>query len=298
MQRMKRDKTAEAREALAPSGLKTYTESNRQAWNEVTPLHQKAAKAKWDSAFSRAGFVRLPGVQLDLLKGIGIAGKSVAHLCCNNGIELLSLKNLGAGLCVGFDISDEAVKEAQERAQRCGIDCRFVRTDVYDIGAEYDNWFDMVYITVGCLGWLPDLNRFTARAAALLRDRGCIFMHEIHPFYEMLPFDNDAVGDPLRIVGPYFKPAPYIEYGGLDYLGNVDYPSAAAQYWFVHTMSDIITSLIACGLSLEHFREYEAAITPHQRPIEQLKAGVPLSYTLVARKQSRASAGCPNGDAS
>lgn len=117
--------------------FKNYTQANREAWNEVMPRHQEAARAKWDNAFMRPGFVCMDEVELDLLRKMGIKDKAVTHLCCNNGVELLSLKNLGAGMCIGFDISDVAIQEARVRAQRCRIDCQFVRTDVYEITAEY-----------------------------------------------------------------------------------------------------------------------------------------------------------------
>jgi SAM-dependent methyltransferase len=57
-----------------------------------------------------------------------------------------------------------------------------VRTDVYEIGTEYDDRFDVVYVSSGGLGWLPDLPLFFAGAAALLREGGHVFVHEIHPF--------------------------------------------------------------------------------------------------------------------
>lgn len=34
------------------SGIKRYTEANREAWNEVMPLHQRAAKEMWNDSFS------------------------------------------------------------------------------------------------------------------------------------------------------------------------------------------------------------------------------------------------------
>jgi 2-polyprenyl-3-methyl-5-hydroxy-6-metoxy-1,4-benzoquinol methylase len=243
------------------SDLKKYTEANREAWNEVTPWHQKAAKEKWDSAFMQPGFVCLDSIEVDILQQVGVGGKSIAHLCCNNGIELLSLKNLGAGGCVGFDICDEAIKEAQERAQRSHIACDFVRCDVYDIAAQYDNQFDMVYITIGAMGWLPDLKRFFARAAALLRENGRVFIHDMHPFAEMLPFDSSTQPATLSLVGPYFKTEPYVDYGGLDYLGHAEYISSKPQYGFVHTLSTILMSLIANGIAIEHFSEYETDIS-------------------------------------
>lgn len=267
------------------SELKKCTEANRAAWNEVMPRHQAAAKDKWDKAFLQPNYVRLDAGEIGFLQKMGIQGKDVVHLCCNNGIELLSLKNLGARTCVGFDISDEAIKEASERAQRCQIDCRFIRSDVYDIGAEFEERFDLVYITSGCLGWLPDLELFMEKAAALLRADGRIFIHEIHPFAEMLPADDGEEAGCLRINDPYFKKEPYINQGGLDYVGGSEYAAKTTQYWFVHTLSDILMSMIKNRLVVEHFSEYETDISAGHRRIEEAKAGIPLSYILIGRKQ-------------
>jgi ubiquinone/menaquinone biosynthesis C-methylase UbiE len=266
--------------------LKKYTQANREAWNEVMPLHQEAARAKWDNAFMQPGFVCMDEVELGQLRTMGIKDKAVAHLCCNNGVELLSLKNLGAGLCVGFDISDVAIQEARERAQHCRIDCRFVRADVYDIAPEFDDRFDVVYISAGGLGWIPDLKLFFAKAAALLQENGQVFIHEIHPFSEMLPFDADKAAEPLRIVDSYFQYEPIVEYGGLDYVGGSKYVSNKPQYWFVHTVSDILMSLAENGISLEHFSEYAMDVSAGHKQVEAARAGIPLSFILIGKKQA------------
>jgi len=271
---------------MKKSELKRYTEANRAAWNEVIPKHQQAAKDKWDKLFFQPGFVRLDHLEIELLQQVGIKDKTVIHLCCNNGVELLSLKNLGADECVGIDISDEAIKEASERAAKCRINCQFVRSDVYEIDAEYKDRFDIVYISVGCLGWMPDLKLFFEKAAALLRKDGLIFIHEIHPFVDMLPDDDGELADSLRIVGSYFKTEPYIEQGGLDYVGNSKYPATTTQYWFVHTMSSILMSLINNRINVEHFSEYTTALSPNHRRFEEAQAGIPLSYILIGRKQN------------
>ena len=74
--------------------LKRITESNRAAWNEVMPMHQRATSEKLDEVFSRPGYVRLDKTEIELLHKVGLEGRNVAHLCCNNGSELMSLKNL------------------------------------------------------------------------------------------------------------------------------------------------------------------------------------------------------------
>jgi len=265
------------------SELKRITESNRAAWNEVTPYHQRAAKQKWDMLFAQPGYSCIPDVELELLQHAGLKGKNVVHLCCNKGVELLSLKNLGAGECTGFDICDAAIEEAIERAMRSRIECKFIRTDVYEISAEYHNIFDIVYITVGCLSWLPDLKLFFAKAAALLKANGLVFIHEIHPFADLLPTGSHKDAGSLRIVEPYFKAEPYVDQGALDYLGNVIYPSKTTRFSFMHTLSSILTGLIENGFVIEKFVEYECAVSPEHLPIEAAGAGIPLSYILIAR---------------
>jgi len=262
--------------------LQRYTESNRAAWNEAMPYHQRAAKDKWDGRFAMPGYSCLAENELEEWQRFGLTGKAVAHLCCNNGVELMSLKNLGAGECVGFDISDAAILEAQERAALCNLDCRFVRTDVYAIDRQWDGRFDVVYITIGALGWLPDLARLFARAAMLLKEGGGVFIHEIHPLAEILPDDGKQEADPLRINDPYFKAEPWVDYGDLDYVGGVHYDSVLPQYGFAHPLSDVIMALIGSGLVVERFVEYDIDTSAgHKR---QEGKGLPLSYILVARR--------------
>ena len=269
---------------MTESDLKHLTESNRAAWNEVMPLHQRAAKDNLDKLFSDPGCVRLDEIEIGILKQVSLEGKNVAHLCCNNGTELMSLKNLGAAECVGFDICDEAVQEANGRAILNHIDCQFVRSDVYEIDETYNDRFDIVYISAGCLGWLPDLELFFTKAFTLLRSGGMVFIHEIHPIAEMLPCDDDKKPFNLCIVEPYFKKEPYKDQGGLDYVGHAEYDSTTTKYWFAHTLSDILMSLINNNLLIERFSEYETDISAGHRQIEEAKAGIPLSYILIARK--------------
>jgi len=267
-----------------PTALERYAEANRRAWNEVVPLHQKAARNRWDRSFSQPGYVCLDEVELDLLRRLNVKGRDIAHLCCNNGIELLSLKNLGAGTCVGFDISDEAIAEARTRADLCHIACQFVRTDVYRIDAQWDGRFDVIYVSAGALGWLPDLPRFFAQAARLLRAGGCVFIHEIHPVADILAGDDAPDADPLRIQDSYFRTEPYVEYGGLDYVGHTEYASSLPQYWFMHTLSEILMSMIDNGFGVEHLSEYPLDISGGHRRAEEANAGLPLSYVLIGRR--------------
>ncbi len=261
-----------------------YTEANRLSWNEAMSRHQKANGAKWDNAFSTPGFVALPLREQELLKSIGVSGKKIAHLCCNNGIELMSLKNMGADRCVGFDISDEAIKEACDRSAKAEIPCEFERTDVYKISKDHHGVFDIVYISIGCFGWMPDLKQFFEKVELLLNEEGTLFIHELHPFAEMLPSDDNEAADPLKIIEPYFKAEPYQDNSGIDYVGKTTYESRI-QYWFVWTLSDIIMGIIENDMVIVHFREYAEDISALHEKNQAAGIKIPLSYTMISRKK-------------
>jgi len=266
------------------SDFKKFTQANREAWNEAMPYHQTSNSDKWDIAFSERGYSVIKEPELSLIESMNIQGQNIAHICCNNGVELMSLKNMGAGDCVGFDISDAAIQEARERAARFGIACEFVQADAYDIPEEYEGVFDIVYISIGCLGWMPAIGRFFGKVATLLNESGELFIHESHPFSEMLPADDLENVDPLKIIEPYFKKEPYIDNDGIDYIGKTTYKSKT-MYWFVWTLSDIIMGIIENGLKLRHFSEYPDDISTLHQKNQEVGPDIPLSYILIAEKE-------------
>ena len=140
--------------------IKKYTEANRVAWNEVTPYHQKAKEGKFFRAFLEPGYSCLDKLITSKLNECGVQGKDVAQLGCNDGREILSLKNMGAKKTVGFDISDSFIEEGRKLAEMAKLTCEFVRTDIYEIPEDYNDSFDLIYISIGFLPWLPDLERF------------------------------------------------------------------------------------------------------------------------------------------
>ncbi|MCL1140125.1 class I SAM-dependent methyltransferase [Shewanella pneumatophori] len=247
------------------------------------PAHQKENRAKLDQAFKNKNHSVIINPELDEWYKLGFKGKDIAHLCCNNGIELMSLKNMGAGYCVGFDICDLAIEEATNRAAISNNDCQFVCTDVFDIKDEYHSKFDVVYITVGALGWLPDIKAFFAKVSALLKPTGSLFIYELHPVIEMLSQDDNLAAHPLQIIEPYFKSEPYEDTSGLDYVGKTA-EQTTTQYWFVWKISDIITAVIESGLNIARFIEYSHDISQSHNRNQAAGIELPMSYILVAKR--------------
>jgi SAM-dependent methyltransferase len=260
---------------------KAITAANLAAWEEAAPIHRRHNQAQLLADFTRPGHACLDEVETAVLNRLGLAGKAVAQLCCNNGRELLSVKNLGAGRCVGFEGAPGFVEQGRELAAAAGQDVDFVCGDIYDIDASYDAAFDLVTVTIGVLGWMPDLPRFFAVAARLLKPGGAFFIYEQHPILDM--FKPGAAGDPIEWELSYFETAPYVETEGLDYYGGERYAAKPATS-FCHTMAEVVMAGVGKGLAVESFEEHPHHISNTWYNLEAAGLGLPMSYTLVWRK--------------
>jgi len=266
--------------------LKKYTEANRVAWNEVTPIHQKARKINFEKEFAQPGYSRLDELVSEKLKNYGIKGKRVAQLNCNNGRETLSMVSLGADSAVGFDISDEAIKEAKKLAKIAGVKCTFVRIDIYDIGEEYNNQFDLVLITIGALPWMPDLSRYFEIVSRMLKKDGTLVVYEEHPFMDMFAVEGEEGYDPdnpEKIVNSYFREDPWVNYDGIDYVGKSVYKSEV-NYCFIHPLSEIINGVIKSRVEILEFNEYIHNLNSEFEELEKNQK-IPMSYLLIGRKK-------------
>ena len=255
--------------------------ANRAGWNEAAPLHAKQNLDDQLAAFKTPGHSCLDEVETRYLNEIGVAGRDVAQLCCNSGQELISVKNMGAARCVGFDLSDEFIAQARQIAAVAGVDCDFVQGDINDIPAAYDAGFDLVYITIGALCWMPDLDAFFAVAARLLRPGGQVLIYEVHPILGVFdPFDDQ---EPPVWHHSYFKREPFVDHDGLDYYGGTTYQSKPL-ITFQQTMAEIITAGLANALAVARFEEFGHDISNSFAHLERREARLPLCYIMVLRK--------------
>lgn len=260
---------------------KHITSANRAAWEEAAPLHRAQNMARLAAAFREPGYSCLDELETARLLTLGVPGKDVAQLCCNNGRELLSVKNLGAGRCVGFDGAEGFLDQARELAAAGDLACEFVCTDAYEISAEFDTSFDLVTITVGVLSWMPDLPGFLAVAARLLRPGGALFVYEQHPILDMI--EPAKADQPVSWDYSYFRREPFVDLDGLDYYGGGKYESKPVTS-FHHRLSDVVMAGLASGLAVEHFEELPDHISNANFNVEHQGPELPMSYTLVLRK--------------
>ena len=261
--------------------LKDYTNANKAAWDQASAIHEDANFADLIEGFKSPGYSTLDTTASEIFEHLVVKSKDVAQLCCNNGRELLSIKNMGARRCCGFDISEKFINQAQRLAQVSGQDCEFIATDIYDILPCYDHSFDVVFTTIGVLGWMPDLGRFFNVVRRILRQHGWLFVYEMHPFLDV--FEPDDQAKPPLPVYSYFKKDPWVDTSGLDYFSGKNYPSVPT-YYFHHTLSEIFNCCLENNLEIRSFKEYPHDISMVYAHLEKQETELPMCFTLTAQR--------------
>jgi SAM-dependent methyltransferase len=200
------------------------------------------------------------------LKALGsVKGKSLLHLQCHFGMDTLSWARRGAKV-VGVDFSKKAIENACILSSQTLIPARFVQSDIYDLKKNLDGKFDIVFVSYGCLGWLPDLGKWAKIVAHFLKQDGIFYIVDFHPIYWMLDYGRQR----SRVIYPYesgpkpfmFPPSPY---------GDPKSKIKGNEFWWNHGLSKILNSLIQAGLSIEYLNEY---------PFSKLNAGRGLTGIL------------------
>ena len=254
-----------------------YTRANRAMWNRTADVYRDEGFDEFLEKMRRADFTTFDEVERRVFSTIGLEGKDVAQLGCNNGRELISVKKAGAGRCVGFDLSENFLEQGVQLSKASGQAVEFVHSSVYDIDAPYTSAFDVVYLTVGVLGWLPDLPAFFGVVERLLRPDGYLFLYNQHPILGM--FDPAK----LEIDSSYFRQEPFVEDVLPDYM-DPSQTGRAESCWFQHTLSSVIGLCLHSGFKLTHFEEHEHDLSNNYRAFEDHEHKPPLSYSLVAQK--------------
>jgi SAM-dependent methyltransferase len=279
----------------APPDRAASLAANRSLWDAWTGVHATGEFYDLD------GF-RHGGVQLrdDEIATVGdVNGATLLHLQCHFGIDTLSWARLGAQV-TGADFSPAAIQLARELAVELGFpEARFVESDLYELPANLDGAFDVVYTSRGVLSWLPDIRRWAEVVAHFVRPGGRFFINEIHPV--AMAFENEGVAlGELRLQYPYWEhPEPLV----FPVTGSYADPAADVgtheEHGWDHGLGEIVTALIDAGLQIDRLDEsptldwkldflVETAEGSGRWVLPPEVAGeLPLMFSLLASKPDR-----------
>ncbi len=262
--------------------------ANRRSWDERVPIH--AASRFYDV---ERWIEERPGPRPREVEAIGdVAGLELVHLQCHFGLDTLAWADAGARV-TGVDFSPAAIRTAEELAVRTGLADRstFVCAEVYDATRVLaPRTFDVVYVSLGALCWLPSVGRWADQVAALARPGGRLYLHDSHPVAWSLADDAPTLEH------SYFEePEPYVDDSGTTYTdADVDLSSTRTYEWN-HGVGEVVGALIDRGMRIDRLTEHDWTVhqrfpwlverAPHQWAAPPGRPRLPLTFTVVATKQ-------------
>ena len=260
-------------------------EANRANWDERVAVHTQSRFYDVEGWLANGSGPR--GEELDALGDP--TDLSLVHLQCHFGQDTLGWARAGATV-TGVDFSTAAIDAARTLADRAGLADRstFVCSNVYDAPeALACERFDIVYVSLGALCWLPDVAAWAEVVRRLLKPEGRLYIHEVHPLSATLDDEGD------RIEFSYFEEPerPLVFDQDTTYTDGAKL-SATTTYEWNHSLGEIIGSLVRCGLVIDALEEHDWTVFQQFPWLLDVERGhyvipperprIPLTFTLQA----------------
>ena len=260
-------------------------ESNKHAWGLLSKEHYETFKARFENGTHK--------LNRYIEKEVGdLSGKSVIHLQCNTGADTMLLARM-ADKAVGVDLVPSNIHYAKQLSQDLKLsNVDFIAADIMSFMKTHAETYDVVFVSEGAIGWLPDLDKWAKTARHLLNEGGYLYLYESHPFFNMMDEGKLAKGE-LEVKYPYFDKEPDLDESIGGYAGETK--SNVKTYFWMYTISDVLNALIKAGLQLEFFNEYTEIFWKFCEGMEKTgqdelyefpfnKGKFPISFSLKARK--------------
>lgn len=276
----------------------SYFEENKQSWNKRTGVHKDSAF--YDLAGFKKGISSLTKIELSELGDV--KGKTLLHLQCHFGMDTMSWEREGA-IVTGVDLSDEAIKLANEIKDELKMNAKFICANIYGLKENEEalncyssptggGWegADIVFTSYGTIGWLPDLDKWSEVVSHFLKPGGVFYIADFHPVLWMMD-DNFE-----HIKYNYFNTEVITEEISGSYSDR-NAPIRSTEHSWNHPFSEILNSLIRYGLQIQQFNEFPYSPYNCFNKMEQGEDGMwrikgmnekmPMMYSIKAVKQSR-----------
>lgn len=221
-------------------------ESNKHAWGKISEhhyLHFRKALMEGEHRFNKY-------IQAELGD---LSGKKIIHLQCNTGADTILLAKMGAS-AVGVDLVPDNILYANKLAADLNVhNVEFIESDIMEFMEKHKEKYDVVFVSEGAIGWLPDLRKWGETIRHLLNDDGFVYVFDSHPIFLM--FDTDKLKDEItEIRYPYFGKEPDVDDSIGGYASETKY--GVESYFWMYSVSDIINSLTSAGLHINYFHEF------------------------------------------
>ena len=140
-------------------------------------------------------------------------------------------------------------------AERTGLNASFVEGNVYDARQHIEGSFDMVYVSWGAIGWLPDIRRWAKVVSSLLKPGGRLYLLEGHPSFLQL----DETAKQLRIGFDWRTPPdkPLTMSEETSYTGDTAKIAHPLTHVWLHPLTDVVNAVIDAGFGIDRLNEHE-----------------------------------------
>ena len=264
--------------------MEDYIKGNKEAWEEAFELRDQSYGRDIAERIQKEDYAYFNEDMRNVLKKYDLAGKTIGQFCCNNGRELLSLvKTTQAKEGIGFDIAENMVAYANDKAMQLSIPCSFVATNILEIDDRYNEKFDVMILTIGALCWFKSLHEYFMVVSRCLKRDGIIIINEQHPFTNMLaqPGDDEYISEyPANSVFSYFS-HEWIGNGGMAYMVGKWYESKTFTD-YTHSLSEILGAMCQNGIVITNFQEFPYDISGGFESMTQKE--FPLSMIIEGKK--------------
>jgi SAM-dependent methyltransferase len=161
-------------------------EDNRRSWNAwfSTAVSRRFAdrEDRWRRSVHEPEVAFEPAA-LRMIRTFAreLPGMRACQIASGDNLAAFALAGMGAEV-TSVDQSEVQLEIASGRARELGLEIRFVRSDVADMGEVGDGSLDLVCYTNGMMVWLADLAPVYREIHRILRPGGRLIGFDIHPF--------------------------------------------------------------------------------------------------------------------
>ena len=262
--------------------LDNQFQANKELWDSRVATHTKAELYNLDG-FKR-GETSLNSIELNELGDVN--GKSILHVQCHFGQDSLSWTRMGAKV-TGSDISTEAINQARELNNELELDATFVVSNTYELPNKLEGEFDIVFMSYGVIGWLPDMNKLAEIVNHFLKVGGKFYMVEFHPI--VWTFDDNFES----MIYPYNNSGVLEFDTTTTYADKNHVSSAKKEYNWNHGIGEVVTAFASTGMKLNFLNEHDFSpynVFPYMIEVENgyqiegFDGIIPLVYSMMWEK--------------